>query len=318
MNQREKLLAGVIVLILGYFGIEWFVTKIIAGPLREKDELLASAEKQVQAKQAELMNCRAAQFDLERWKSRALPANISLAQTLYQDYLHRQLAAAGIERPTITPSSPSNARGKEAFVRLPYHVQAQCDLKQLTRFLYSFYQSGVLSQIHRVSLSPIVRDDRLKAFDVSLDIEAVSMHDAKSKDALPAPPTGTTPARTIEEYALISELNVFSPTKWTAKSAPIVAAPKSKPPAVDDRGNFYVRGTVIVDGIANLWLTNDKTKSRIVIPEGKELKIAGMEATVVKITSDQVVLRVDDKLGEVRLGGNLASWKQVEVVEATR
>lgn len=320
MNNREKILAAAVAILFAYMGLQWIVTKRIIEPLRAKDVELANLELSMKTKEAEVTKAKQAEADVENWKSRALPQKTDLARTLYQDYLRTLCADAGISNTTTTSTRP-NARGTY-FTRLPFTLRAPgCDLMQLTKLLYAFYSSDILHQIRRISLKPVIERGRLREFDVTLSIEAISMSDALAKDDLPklkAPPKGTPappPKRPITDFELFAKKNPFQPSRFI-KSDEIV---RSTEPDHDERADYYVFGTVVEDGVGKVLLKNSKAGKILKVPVGEEVKIGGLQAKVVEVLPGQrVVLQVGSQLGSVVPGRSLASWSALPQLSQAR
>lgn len=310
MNQRERLLGIGVAALLGYLAIQSIVKSRILEPLRAKDAELTALAQQVKDRQAALAAARDAQFDIEQWRTRSLPGNVSVAQTLYQDFLRDLLDKAGIAKPKVTPAAPIPQA--DHYRRLPFSISARAELGQLAHFLHSFHATGMLHQIRRLVLKPNVEEGKIQGFDVTLGIEAAALPDAKEKEKLPvpAPPPGKKPDATpLDAFALFSEKNIFQPTTLVG------AAEKNKEgPAeseTDERADWFITATLEQGGVSKLWLTNKKTGKRIVAAEGEPIEVSGFRGKAVRIEPSAAVLKSGDKLGSVRLGQDLSAWKEV-------
>jgi hypothetical protein len=294
--------------LLGYLAIQFVVKKNILEPLRAKDAEITNLVSQVAAKQKELYAAQDAEYDIRSWQARSLPADLSLAQTLYQDFLRQLLEEAEISRPKIAPSAPAS-QGNH-YRRLPFLITARTGLAQLTRFLHSFESAGYLHQIRRLAIKPVVTEGKLDGFDVSLSIEAASLPDATTEGKLPKKPERP-PLKvpTLADVGVIAAKNVFQPTSLVEASVEVVEEAKTE--EKDERSSIYLTATLEENGVAKVWLTNRETNERSIIAEGEPISIGGMKGTVVEISAREVLFRVDDKVGAVRLGNNLASWSEV-------
>ena len=87
---------------------------------------------------------------------------------------------------------------------------------------------------------------------------------------------------------------------------------KAKKNTSDETGDHYISATLYVDGKWVIWLTKKSDMTRKVFQEGQKLEVGGMSAEIVRIEGNAVVLKVGDKLGTIRIGNNLASWKASE------
>lgn len=294
MNQREKTLA----LLVAGVGVVTFAPSIFARywtePIKGKDAQINALMDQIRAKQLEVARADDAAYDLRQWAGKALPADVHLSQTLYENYLHQLLDRAKIANPTITPGAPQVQA--DQFTRLPFNVHFQATLDSLAEALHDFHATPLLHQIRRLGLKPAVADgDRSvgEKFDVTWTIEAVLVDDATAKDALPAG-LPKTKARLPPEVALLTDKNIFQPTAFAPPAPP--AAVRQPDPPRDDRSDIYLTGAVTVDGVAQVWLTNRKTGERLAFRQGQTLSVAGMQAEVVEVRSDEAVLRVASTL----------------------
>ncbi|MGL4464852.1 MAG: hypothetical protein ACRC1K_22080, partial [Planctomycetia bacterium] len=280
MNQREKVLGAVVVLIVGAYFAPKLFDGWLAAPLRAKDAELADLEKQVKNKLLERETTRDAEFDLGAWTAAALPGETNVAQTLYEEYLHQLLTTAKIEKPTVTPSAVQTKA--DHLVRLPFAVRMHCSLDQLADFLHRFYGTKLLHQVRRLSLKPIAPDGKTTPsdrFDVQLTVEAVSLADATAKDRLPAPSKGPS-APMPPEFTLFADKNVFRPTQLAPKGTDVA------PAGATDRSQVVLTGSMVVDGAGKLWFTNRKTNTRLYVSVGEVLEAEGFRGDVVEASPD--------------------------------
>ena len=315
MNRREKILLGAVCAILGYLALEWFVVNSVQGPVTAREERIDGLVQQIDAKTKELRAARVAQVELGRWRARALPPDVDFAQTLYQGFVRELVDSVGITAPTITPSAMNRKNKASHLVLLPFTVKAQCGLDQLTRLLHRFYDSGLLHQVRGLSLTPVVADDAQRKFDLTLTIEAASMLDAVAKDGLPKVKPNAPDApklAPLDQYVVFANKNIFQPTKLVDKAPPPPVAVAVRAVVEDDREDYTVTGAVVVDGVATLWLGNEKTSEPLFIPEGEDLEIPGMRARVIKVSPREVLLEVGGRRGPLALGQTLAAWKSTD------
>lgn len=304
MNQREAILAGVMGLIAVAYVAPKLADRFFFAPVRAKDQQLDNLQQQVKLKQKQLAEAQDNEYDLKSWATKALPADPHVAQTLYEQYLHQVLGDLDIRQPLVTPTAPQ-ARN-DHYLRLPFQVRAFCSLEQASDFFHAFYSTPLFHQIRHVSLKPVMREGR-QGFDLNVQIEAVSLRDAVAKDRLPA----TVDAKKLRrdrarELAIVVDKNIFQPTRFVDRDRP--------PPPRDDRGNIYLTGSVSVDGVAHVWLTNRREDRRFVVAQGANVDLAGIRAQVSEVAPDHVVLTMDGQRGVVRLGQSLANWRKETTV----
>lgn len=318
MNQRERLLVFGLAAIVGGWILISVVRSRLIEPLRQRDEQIVGLQDQVYRKETDLLAAQRAASELTGWRHVALPADDSVAQTLYLDAIRRMLVDAGIDRPSLRPGRPMERAG--IFTRLPINIEARCDLDKITAFLRAFEQAPMLHQVRRLRIQPVVVNDKIEAFDLSMAIEAVSMEDAFAKDALPTPESlakafGDRPQRGEGDFSLFAKKNPFQPTLIVRQSA----GPKSEGESdadSDERGDCYISATLYVDGNWELWMTRKSSQQRTVVRQGEQIKVGGMTADVVRIEPDAVYLKVGDKMGSVSIGANLSSFRPEDAESA--
>ena len=151
MSEREKLLAlavGVLLLLVG----------LNKGYRAYQDALDGARTEQQTAEQA-LSTARAAvergdraRLQLAQWQAQSLPANVDIAESLYQDWLHKQLTDAGLKVKQLREMS-SRARRNDNYEQLTFSVTAQGSLESLVKFLYEFYRANHLCIASRMRRS---------------------------------------------------------------------------------------------------------------------------------------------------------------------
>lgn len=310
MNSRERWMTIAVAALLGFVAVRWVALRMVLEPLEQRDGQIAALSQQIATKQDELMLARDAEFDMNVWRQRALPADLARAQTLYQEYLRAWLAKENIDKPKIAPASPIR-RGTD-IVRLPFSISFRCDLGQLVRLLGQFYSSGMLHQIRRLSLRPFVETDQLKGIDVLLAIEAASMHDAMTKEGLPT--AKARPLRVNPSTSVFASKNLFQPTHLAPMEA--VVASDAKKSAPDHRADTVVTAALVVDGVSRVWLMNNKSQERLVISQGQAFEMGPNQGKLLFASPREVVVEVNGERGSIRLGQTLDQW--TKSTETTR
>lgn len=314
MNRREKTLAIVFGVAVGVWILYSVVTSRIIDPLRSRSDQIAALEIQVASKQTDAMMAEQAAEELLRWRRLALPSDPSRAQTLYLEYVRRSLEESGITRPTFRPS-PAGRPG-EHYTPIGISIEAQCQLRELTRFLKEVAEAPLLHQVRHLRIQPVLKDDRIEAFDCSISLEALAMADSFTKDELPTRETAAEalrdrPRRKIDEFDLFVRKNLFQPSELVLRPSTGGAGPQVVS-GRDERKDYDVAASILLDGVSQIWLRHRASQSRKVVTEGGTIEIGGLTATVLKILPDVVLLQVDGKVGSIRIGQNLASWKPME------
>lgn len=308
MSNRERILAAGVALLVGLIGVRWFVDRVIQEPLRLKDAELATLSEQVMKKQQELQEAQDAEFDIRDWQSRALPADMSLAQPLYLDFLQDSLALAGIHRPQLLPVSVERRANHYSVLRCPINVK--CTLDELTRFMNEFYATDLLHNFRNISIKPSPdHKGVVEEFDVAMTVEAVSLHDAVADDSLPGVDEfQQEPKPLAEELTLFASKNLFQPTELKKPAPPIVARARPPAPEPDERGDYYINATLRHGSVGTVTFFNKKTKKELELHEGDKIEISGLKnAKVVEVSPPKVLLQVDGSLALGVLGGDLKS-----------
>jgi hypothetical protein len=307
MTTREKVLAGVIGLAAGGWLISGQVRSNLIEPLAAKTDEIDRLTKAKDAKKIEYLKAERSIVELGQFKARALPGDVNLSQTLYNAYLGRLCKEAGIAEPTITAISKTDKQ--DHYTKLGFSLTARTDLAALGKLLASFYSDGMLHQIRQLKLQPVREAGKVNQFEVNLTLEALAMKDAVAKKDLPekkkAGPAG--------EAGLLAYKNPFQPTKLVAKAEP---RRDTRPTARDERSDYVFTGAVEIDGVAEAWLSNSKSKKKIRLTVGGDLAIDGMKAKVLGISPREVTLEVGGKVGSVRMGKDLTAWLESARVPA--
>lgn len=314
MNQRERTLAIVLGVAVGGWLLWGIVTSRVIDPLRARGDQIAALEIQITEKKTDLLLAEQSAEELLNWRRQALPSDPSRAQTLYLEYLRKSMEDAGITRPTFRPNP--TGRGGEHFTQIGISIDARCQLRELTKFLRQIAEAPLLHQVRHLRIQPVVTDDQIETFDCSISLEALSMTDSFAEQELPtrksaAEALAEKPIRKDDEFDLFVRKNPFQPTELVLR--PSTGAGGSQAVSSrDERDDYDVAASILLDGVWQIWLRHRGNQSKTVIAEGGKIEIGGLTATVLKILPDVVLLQVDGKIGSVRIGQNLATWKATE------
>jgi cell division septation protein DedD len=316
VNQRERILAIGLGTVVGGWFLFSFIQRRMIEPLRARDGQIIALLSQIQNKENELKDAQKGALELSGWRKTSLPADESVAQTLYLDFIRKLLSESGIDRPTLRPGR--SVERANVFSRLPVTVDARTDLAKLTSFLKSFENAPLLHQIRRLRIQPVLKENKIEAYDLSLSLEAVAMPDSFIKDALPtvesvgdAAVRG--PDRQEHEFKVFAEKNPFQPTAVTSASTQNKKDDKAAA-SNDERDAYYLRAILFVEGEGVVWFVKQGEETKKVIRQGEVLDVGGFRGQAISIDPDSVRLQVDDGIGSVGLGKNLASWKKKETI----
>jgi hypothetical protein len=308
MNSRERTLALVLGGIAALFVGKWLVVDVVYGPISDRRGRLERAEIDLEDKERTLFGQKEAAESLTKWKAQSLSSDQSSGpQVLYRGYLVQLLSDAGIKPPNVTPGTPRTGRG-DSFTILPFAIDVKCDLVQLGKLLYEFQRTDVLHSIKTLHVAPHVNSvtDKIDYLTAKLDVEVLAFNDAPGKAKLV--PGSVKDDKKLADYKYLAEKNFFQPTKVVSKE---VARDRS---ARDDRSVVKFHGAATSIGVDHFIFWNGSTGKFLDPPPGigDAIDIPGMTAKILKfdVPEDEIVLQVGDKVGVVKNGQALSTWKE--------
>jgi len=83
MNPRERLLAGILALLLVVVGGAFVIYEFIYSPIQARKNRISSERNEVESKSQQLAQIKKELARLERWKQLSLPQNASVARREY-------------------------------------------------------------------------------------------------------------------------------------------------------------------------------------------------------------------------------------------
>lgn len=303
MNSRERTLAlalgGVAALIVG----RWLVMDVVLSPIRERQTRLERAEEELERKQFLSVQQMAAIESLRKWKLGALPAdqNGRSPSVLYKGYLVELVQKAGLKNPNVTALPTRQVRN--AYSTLPFSISAQCDLAQLSKMLYEFQRTDLLHAIKMIDVRPQINNDKIEHLEIKVDIEVLAFSDAQSREKLE--PSSKPGGRKIEEFRFLAEKNFFQPTNVVDRQT-VVASTR------DDRSSVRFYGTVVENRVESFYFINSSTSKLMALTKSDTLDVPGMKAKILGFDNEtsEVILQVGEKIGGVKSGQTLMTWKE--------
>ena len=284
IKHRQKILVGVFVLILLYFGGEWLWRNAVEGPLESRRQRIERLERDIENRDTQLARARKDAQDLALWEEESLPTDPQVARSLYQAWLLKLVGSVGLANPNVDSGEPTNRKG--LYQSISFTVQGRGTLEQLTRFLYEFYRAGHLHQIRSLSITPVARGDQL---DLSLAIEALVLPLKEPKEELSASVSDRLAYQKLQDYAVIGRRNFFG-TSGTS----------------DPTEHAYVTAIQHVDGRPEVWFTL-RTEDKVVkLKQGESLQVGQFSGKLVEVSDDDVILESEGQRWLVSLGESLA------------
>jgi hypothetical protein len=305
MNQREKMLAVMVALIIAALGVNSLYSRYQSAVTRRTDAV-TEAQKRLFAVNRKLAQGRAAVRQLQDWESRSLPADREKALTLYKAWLLEKAKQAGLEVNDINPSSRPSA--STAYSAIGYQIKATGTLQSVAAMLYEFYRSPQLHQITRLQLN---RPQGTTNIEVSLDVEALSLPRAEATDKLPEGDSKRLKLASLEEYQkTLSERDLVS--VYTPPRPPVAERSEPpKPPKFDDAEQAHFTASLGPAEALQAWITVRTTGETMHLSAGDEIKVGALEGKIVSIEGRSLVYESEGKKFRVALGESLRKGKEL-------
>jgi hypothetical protein len=294
MTQREKVLAGTV----GLMAVLWFGSSALTRYRDAVDEnrgTLRDAELEVSQARTAKLRAQRAVTKLKRWQKQSLPTNPDIANSLYQDWLQKQLTEAGLKVADIKSTLGLRAPN-DRFQEFNFKVEASGQMNQFVDFLSRFYRAGHLQRISRTSLSPAKEGGGLS---ISLTVDALSMRDAPRADSLADVPSSIELPDLKDLQETIVKRDLFSPYK----------DPKAS--AVASKANASEADQAFISGMtqgAEGWQISVRMKDSgkmLYFRAGDSIAIGAFNAKVIEVGNRRVILERDGSQLQVFLGQNL-------------
>ncbi|MBP3532179.1 MAG: hypothetical protein J6K25_13560 [Thermoguttaceae bacterium] len=240
--------------------------------------------------------------------SLSMPTNRQSASLEYQIWLEQMLEFCNLTEPQTKAGRYVPNRANRTATQ-EFSVQAQCSTAELTQFLFEFYWTPFLHRVKALDLKPIESSDLL---EVRMTIETMTVGYKERRDpATAANETETALAQALAKFANYPKADKLpletKPTRLLA-SGPLAAyAPfaetqlfRAVRSGIDSADYARLTGTPeVTDEKGRVtrfsrWRveTEDRT---ITLKVGDHMQIGSVDADVVEIDADFVVLRQDDE-----------------------
>ncbi len=307
MNKRERILLAMVVVILFLLSAESLITETILQPLDEREARVADLEQRIQANDRSFTRIQVAQKQQKNLAVRSLPADPSVASTLYQNWLLETAADSGLDEVIVTPHRV--VPESDAFVRFPFSIQASTTLKGLCEFMHSFDQAELLQKITQVSVesNDRSRDPRLQ---ITVHLEAIALDQAEPRTTLFPDSESHANAEPDEEknYDALLQRNFFvrgygGPNLRSTASL-VQKNKKPKPKPVDFGAQTYLIASLLTDGKREAWLFDRTCENKIVLFEGSPFAVAEFTGRVATIERDHVIVEIEGVTKKLDLGRN--------------
>jgi hypothetical protein len=289
MTQREKVLTGAV----AAAGVLWFASGGVdkyRAALNRNRGIETQARQELEEANLAVLRGQHARRRLRDWQSRSLPAQIDVAESLYQDWLREQLTGAGLEVTQLGDKSASS-RGQQ-FEELAVEVTATGTLAQLTDFLHRFYSAV---HLHRITGATLTATDGGQKLSINLTIGALALAGSEREDKLAEGEPRELEFPLEEARTRLVSRNLFSPP--TPKAAPAADAQAADAVA-----------TMMTEGERG-WRLGLRIKSSGKMQyfyEGDSIEVGQFKGKVVEIERRRAVVETDKGKMELRIGQNLS------------
>jgi hypothetical protein len=296
MTQREKVLAGsvaaVAVLWGGMRGLDRYQTAV-----DRNEGIAAKAKNDLDDAEFAVQRGMKAKQRLIDWGKRSLPTDRDVAESLYQDWIRKELAAAGLTIEQVTDKTLN--RRAAHYGELSVEARASGTLEQFSNFLYKFYAAPHLHRLSAATLTPSENGSKLA---IVLGIDALILTESDRKAELSKADEQKLPATQDEFKTHLVSRNVFAP--HTPGNPNAGQAGGAEASTIVSAG----------DGGYHLWVRTESPDKTHKFKVGDKVEFAGFKGTLVAIDGEQLVATFEKSDGkvEVRLGQKLSEGKKVE------
>jgi hypothetical protein len=308
MNQREKMLAAMVVLLIALFAAyRWYGN--YRDTLADRRAAIHDANARLADVNLALAEGRRAVEQLETWQEQSLPDNREKALSLYKAWLLDKATAAGLHVADIKPSPRTSTSA--AYSTIGYQMEASGTLSEVVGVLYEFYRSPILHQVTRLQLNKPSGGSGLK---MTMDVEGLSLPGATATDRLPEGDSQRLQLASLEAYQKrLGErdlLAVYTPPR--PPRAETAVRPTPPPPKFDDAEHAHFTGTVGPITGLQAWITVRTTGETLFVAAGDPIKVGLFEGEVVSIEPRLLVLKAGEKRIRIPLGQSIRDGKELE------
>lgn len=288
MTLREKKLAAAVaaagLLWAGMQGVDRYRAAVDRNEARQRQAVDALDD----AEFAEARGERARRRLIE-WGRRSLPTNREVAESLYQDWLRKELTASGLTVEQVADKSLD--RRNPQFGELSVEARAAGTVAQFTEFLHKFYAAP---HLHRIASATLLPADGGAKVTATLGIDALVLAECERTDKLSDAPPLDLP-QSLEEFrtSLVGR-NMFAAYTGQAKADGDAEASKA-----------VVRQFFNGDGGWAFTVKIDEPLKVRHFHQGDKIEFGKFAGKVVEIEGQRAVIETASGRVEIRLGQNL-------------
>lgn len=205
-QKRTKILAGGLALVILVFLLRTKVDGWVRGPILKLQKEVVAAEKSAATLEADEIQLKVAQRNLEDWRVISLPPDVDIAQRLYREWVQALAENCGFSRIEVVPSSKST---QKEYSTVAVEVRrAETDLQGLTKFLYLFDQADLMHRISSLTIdSPSPKGN--PRLTISFTAEGMSASGTEDHQELLARTSLTTAVRDTDRTITAATNDLF-------------------------------------------------------------------------------------------------------------
>jgi len=245
MNQREKILSGIVGLLVVVVGGYYFFSQYLTA-LQFRDTQIDAVAKQIRNEEFVEARAHMALEKFAKYQKHSLPESIRTSQAFYQQRLREAVEDAGFSNVSI---KPTNGREGGKHYQHVFSVSGRATLEELVTLTYQFYTFNVLHKFTKLTIVPIRDSEQL---DITFNVEVLSV---EGNSEVPTPDSvqlDQLTYGTLEDYQeVIVNRNVLGqankPPLFTSKTSVEAEQGKqfshrlsAKDPDRTDRVKFYL------------------------------------------------------------------------------
>jgi hypothetical protein len=302
MPSRQRILIIVFLAGLGLYAANWAYRSLWADRIADRKEAVSDARSKATNAKRSVIESRAAQLELAKWKKMSLPNDPNVATPQYQAFLLDLLNQCGFTQPTITPGPPSLV--EQAYWRMPFDVQTRGSMASLVTFLDAFYRIELLHNLGRLTMTPAEGPDG-EQLDLRFSIEALALLDDSQDE---------TTAASADDDAAGSQNGALS--QLLQRNLLMTQGPGPGRSAARQDAQVYLTGTVVVGDQPEALLFDRSTGESLVLHLGDAVNVGEVRGQLIDIGRDDMVLEAAGRWYTVALGDNLGRRRPLPPAEA--
>jgi hypothetical protein len=318
MNQREKIMAGGLLAVLGLWQGSVQYDRFISSPVNARQAEIEDRTSRISKKKIDVAKSQADARKYKVWKQRSLPPDPVNAANLYQNWLVELANKTKLTNVAVTPKTTTVKSKGDVYTVVTIDVNGKGKLSNIRDFLYEFRNSGLMHRLAKVTLTSS-QGTGDPTIDFSITADALSLKDASSRTTLFSDPKlGELVAKEIRaqpkaDYELIAKSSLFV----RGYNGPPGPAPRPqsipRPSADEDPRQFIRLSSTFSEGdeVYDATLYDPTTNKFATLSAGGEFSLGGVSGKVVDVASDHVVLDIQGEHFRLGLGQTLLDLEKM-------